>query len=113
MVLHPNIAKSLLDYGFKTKASVYKWMWDTYMVTKGDYYNTGDWDNLTNAGKDIEPTSGKPWGSLPDSFAIHRFGDSPNENCILVGIGFADEEITLFSGGSAGRPTQYPIDPWK
>ena len=33
LILHMNLAKLLYDYGFKTKADVYKWMWDTYYVT--------------------------------------------------------------------------------
>jgi hypothetical protein len=113
MVMHPNIALSLYDYGFKTKASAYKWLWDKYLVTKADFYNTGDWDNLTNAGVNIEPTSGKKWNDLPMDFTIHRFGSSADENCIIVGVGSADEEISLFSGGTTIRPIQYPIDPWK
>jgi hypothetical protein len=113
IVMHPTIAQSLSDYGFKTKASIYKWLWDKYLTTKAQYYNTGDWDNLTNAGNNIEPTSGKKWNDLPMDFTIHTFGSAPADTTIIVGVGSADEEISVFSGGTTQRPVPYPIDVWK
>lgn len=106
--LHPGMAKSLYDYGFKKKADVYQWLYDTYFITRGQYYNSGAYDFSTAAGEKIEPTSGKKWKDLPDDYPLHFFGE-PMNNCIIVVNGFADEVCWVFPS----RPTPYPIDPWR
>jgi hypothetical protein len=110
MYMHLNMAISLYDYGFKKKADVYKWMYDTFLITKGELYNLGWWEHSTDGGRTIEPTSGKPWGTLPDDYKIHSFGNSPMDNCIMVANSFADE--TCYVTWSS-RPSAYPIDPWR
>jgi hypothetical protein len=108
LIMHPNMAKSLNDYGFKSKADVYKWMYDTYTITAEDYTKYGWWDFSTSGGQSIEPTSGKKYIDLAPNYPIHVFS-SQASNCILVSIGNADEICWEMSG----RPTSYPIDPWK
>jgi hypothetical protein len=76
-MMHPNMAKSLLDYGFKTKASVYQWLYDTYFITVGDFRKMGDWDFLTSGGTRTIPNSNPP---ITYNAAGHDY------NCTLSGI---------------------------
>lgn len=120
-IMHPNMAKSLYDDGFKTKAAVYQWMFDTYFITVADIEKYGWYDFFTAGGMAIEPTTGKAWKDLPKDMKIHAFGSispsvmgaapppSSKDNCIIVSIGFNDELCYEMSG----RPSAYPIDPWK
>ena len=112
MVVDPNIATSLYDYGFKKKADIYQWLCSTFFVTKGELYNLGWWDHSTNAGKTIESTSGRPWGDLPDDYKVPLFGANRTRNCIVVACGFADEKVQVFYTDQ-GRPSSYPIDVWR
>jgi hypothetical protein len=109
-VIDPVMAKSLLDAGFKTKADVYKWMSGTYYTTKYELYNQGWWEFNTNSGNDLYPGTKIKWGDLPDDYKIPIFGLTPQANCIIVSAGFADEMCRLMG---RGRPSQYPVDPWR
>jgi hypothetical protein len=112
MCMHPTMAKSLYDYGFKDKKDVYQWMWDTYFVTKAVFYNYGWYDHRTAGGANIESVSGKPYKDLPDDYLIHVCGTSgPFNNCIVVAVEGADEVCWQYAG--AGRPSAYPVDVWK
>jgi hypothetical protein len=107
-ILHMNLADLLYEHGFKSKAEVYQWLYDSYFVTVEEYYNTGLWEFMV-AVMPIERTSGKTWYELletdPD-YKLHVFG----RNCIVVSDSFADEHWYFSSGGP---PTAYPIDPWR
>jgi hypothetical protein len=112
-IMHLNQAKSLYDYGFKTKAAVYVWMWNNkeYWITVGDYKNNGNYDFSTNAGGNKETTSGKAYKDLPDDYPIPSqfIGNKPNDSCIIVSDSFADEHTWIMPA----RPRMYPIDQWK
>ena len=111
MVMSPNMAKSLYDYGFKKKADVYQWLWDTYFITVGELEKYGWYDFRTAAGSNKEALSGIPYKDLPDNTKLHVFGTTgPENNCVIVSVGFADELCFTFQGG---RPRLYPVDPWK
>ena len=73
-IMHLNMAKSLYDYGFKKKADVYKWMYDTYWITQGENEKYGWYDFQTAAGQNVESTSGKKLIDLPDSYKLHALG---------------------------------------
>ena len=107
-IMHPNMAKSLVDYGFKNKSDVYEWLFNTYTITANDYTKYGWWDFSTSGGQSIEPTSGKKYIDLPARLPDTCFSPQAS-NCILVSIGNADE--ICWEMGS--RPASYPIDPWK
>jgi hypothetical protein len=113
-LMHPNMAISLYDYGFKTKAAVYEWMWNNkeYWITAGEMRKNGNYDHATNAGTNKEAISGIAWKDLPDDYPVPSMfiGNKPMDNCIIVSVGFADE--TCFVLGR-GRPTMRPIDPWR
>jgi len=111
-IVVPNVAISLYDYGFKKKADVYNWVASTYFVTKGELYNNGWWEHSTNGGLTIEPTSGKPWGTLPNDYKVPVFG-TPMQNCIIVANGFADEAVLVYASRWGNRPSASPIDPWR
>ena len=115
-ILHMNLAQMLYLYGFKTKAAVYKWMFDTYFVTVKEYWNSGLYDFMTDGGRMTEPTSGKTYIDLlktDPGYKLHVFGGfgDPNANCIIVGDSFADEHWYWNIFGF--RPSTYAIDPWK
>ncbi len=108
-VMHPNLAKNLYDYGFKKKADIYQWMYDTYYITIGEYKGYGDWDFLTSAGTRTIPGTDMKYGEAPDSYKIHAMAQA-GPNCrIIVSIGGADEICWVFSS----TPVLYPIEPWR
>jgi hypothetical protein len=108
-VMHPNMAKSLYDYGFKKKKDVYQWLYDTYYVTIGEYKGYGDWDFLTAAGTRLIPGTNMMYKDAPNDYKLHAFGISGPNSRIVVSIGFADEICWVFSSA----PTLLPIDVWK
>jgi hypothetical protein len=113
-LLHNNMAELMYEAGFKSKDSIYKWMWDTYYITVEQHYNTGLWEFPYDNGKAIEPTSGKSWNDLlataPD-YKLHALGGSNyKSNCVIMGDSFADEHYYLLPGG---RPGVQPIDVWR
>jgi hypothetical protein len=111
LIMHLNMAKSLYEFGFKKKSDVYKWMFDTYYITQGDWEKYGWYDFRTAAGENVESTSRKKYKDLPDDYKLHVFGTSnENSNCIIISASFADELTYQFP---AGRPTGTPIDIWK
>ena len=105
-----NVAGFILNAGFKKKADIYKWLWDTYFITVGEYRNMGWFSFATNEGKFNEPVSGIPYNNLPKDWPLHAYGSSPTGNCVIVSNGFADENVYTVMGG---RPSAYPIDPWR
>ena len=110
-VMSPNMAKSLYDFGFKTKMAVYQWLWDNFYVTAKELRAYGWYDFRTAAGANKEALSDKPYKDLPDNHKLHVFGNrGPTNNCVVVSVGFADELCFSFQGG---RPIQYGIDVWK
>ena len=115
LIMHPNMAKSLYDFGFKTKAAVYQWMWDTYFITVGELEKYGWYDFYTANGDNKEPLSGTKYKDLPDNTKLHVFGtSSPRQNCILVSLGGADEVTWAFAPtANDARPSANPIDPWR
>jgi hypothetical protein len=113
-LLHDNMAELMYEAGFKSKESIYKWMWDTYYITVYEHYMTGLWEFPYDNGKAIEPTSGKSWNDLlasnPD-YKLHALGGSNYmNNCVIMGDSFADEHYYLFP---SSRPRPTSIDYWK
>jgi hypothetical protein len=110
-IMHPGMAQSLWDYGFKTKAAVFEWMWKATFIPVSQYRNYGWFDTSTNSGRNNEPTSGKPWNDLPPDYMVPTMGSTAASNLILVCMGPGDENTMQFQGGRGSR--LYPIDPWK
>jgi hypothetical protein len=112
ILMLPEMAKHLWEAGFKTKESVYEWLYKKSFMTKAQYY-THSWPDMrTNAWNAIEKTSGKRWKDLPDDYMVPAVND-PFENVIIVsGMG---EEQALFGGGRGlmGSDAAYSIDVWR
>ena len=113
LIMHPNMAKSLKDYGFKTKAAVYDWIANTYKVPARLVKNSG-WFEFGRSGGETLFTmpDGKRvrWLDVPDDMMVQAFGTTARSNCIIVSIANADEMCwTLF--GSRGSTVS--IDGWR
>ena len=109
LVLVPQIAQDLYDYGFKTKDEIYEWIWKRSFEPLGKYRMRGRPDEHTNGWMAIEKTSGKRWRELPDDYVVPAGGNSPKEYLIVVGAG--QETIADRFGG--GRGTAYSVDNWR
>ena len=113
-LLHFNLATLLYEAGFKTKDSIYKWMWDNYYITVLEHYNTGLWEFPYDDGRATESTSGKTWNELlamGGTYKLHALGGSNyKSNCVIIGDSFADEHYYLLP---SGRPSPTSIDYWK
>jgi hypothetical protein len=112
IIMLPEMAQHLYEYGFKSKDEVYEWIYKQSFTTMKEY-RTHSWPDMrTNAWMGIERTSGKPWKELPDDYMV-PFINNPYENCIIVtGAG---EEMALYGGGRGGVSSDnaYSIDVWR
>jgi len=113
-LLHYNLATMMYDAGFKTKDSIYKWLYDNYTITVTQHYNTGLWEFPYDNGRAIEATSGKTWNEIlktDPNYKLHPCGGSNyKNNCVIIGDSFADEHYYLLP---SGRPGVTSIDYWK
>lgn len=111
MIMLPEMARHLYDYGFKSKDDVYEWLYKQSFTTMKEY-RTHSWPDMrTNAWMGIEKSSGKPWKELPDDYMVPAMND-PYECCIVVtGAG---EEMFLYGGGRGpSSDAAYGIDVWR
>jgi hypothetical protein len=109
LVMVPEMAKHLKDYGFKTKEEVYEFLWKASFKTVGEYRNRSWPDMTSNGWMGIEPTSGKHWKELSDDFKMPFAGPNPKMNCIVVAS--SEEEVCINLEG--GRGQAYSIDAWR
>ena len=75
--LPPQMAQDMYDYGFKTKQSIYEWIWKQSFEPVAKYRMRGMPDFRTNGWLGIEKTSGKPWKELPDDYMVPAGGNDP------------------------------------
>ncbi|MFC1953575.1 hypothetical protein ACFLWR_05555 [Chloroflexota bacterium] len=111
-VMVPEMAQHLYELGFKSKDEVYQWMWEKSFEPVGDYKKRQPLDLMLAGWVGIEPTSGKPWGELPDDYMVPVMGNDPADNCIIVGGGH-EEVCEQLRGRRAGFSTAYSIDAWR
>jgi hypothetical protein len=112
-IMDPYMALMLYDAGFKDKVEAYQYLVDNFFITAYYYSTSGWWDFVTDAGRRTESTSGKTYGWLAENdpdYPIPAFGNNPMSICFIVSAGFADELCHIWEGG---RPSAYPIDPWR
>ena len=112
MIMVPEMAMDLWKYGFKTKQAAYEWLWNHSFTPMSQYKGYGWYDFYTTGGTKIEPTSGKPYGSLPDDYMVPCMGSVPFDNLIVI-AGGAEEVALHLSDGSPARYNIYLIDPWR
>jgi hypothetical protein len=100
--MHPDMALSLYNYGFKTKADFYKWVYDRTVLPVSQYSTWPWYDDLTNKGTAIESTSGKAYNALPPDYPVHVWGKMEDQGLIEVQgrrIRLLDRKMTgRFSG---------------
>ncbi len=109
LIMHPDMAQSLKDYGFATKQAVYDWLEQVGMRPISFFRQAGWYDFQTNGGENVEPTTGLKYKELPDSFMYPMLGRAANQG-IVVAFHPGDETCVAL-GGSRG--SAYWIDPWK
>jgi len=115
IIMVPEMAQHLYEFGFKSKEAVYEWLWKQSFVTVAEYRNFSWVDLSTNGWMGIEQSSGKHWKELPDDYMVPAAGPDPSGFCIIVGGG--DEEVSEQLGGRGGgrlfgNPI-YSVDVWR
>jgi hypothetical protein len=110
LVMPQQIAQDLADYGYKTKDSIYEWIWKQSFEPVSKYRMRGMPDFTTNGWLGIEKTSGKPWKDLPDDYMVPVGGDNPFDayNVLVINM---EETATARFGGGHGQA--YSIDAWR
>ncbi len=112
IIMVPEMAKHLYEYGFKSKDAVYEWLWKKSFMPVSQYRNFSWVDLSTNGWMGIERTSGKHWKELPDDYMVPAAGPDPFGFCIIVGGG--DEEVSEQLGGRRGvENSVVSVDAWR
>ncbi|MEK7354755.1 MAG: hypothetical protein AABZ77_09645 [Chloroflexota bacterium] len=110
LVLVPDMAKDMYDYGFKSKEAIYEYIWKKSFEPVKDYRMRGRPDYRTNGWMSIEKTSGKHWKELSDDYMVPAGGDDPfGSFCIIV----CDGQETASERFSGGHGQAYSIDAWR
>jgi hypothetical protein len=109
LVMVPEMAKHLQEFGFKSKDEVYEFLWKQSFMPLADYRNRSWVDLRTNGWMGIEGQSGKHWKELSDDYLLPFDGDEPSANCIIVAS--SEEEVCINLEG--GRGQAYSIDAWR
>jgi hypothetical protein len=112
IIMVPEMARHLYEYGFKSKEAVYEWLYQKSFIPLSRYRNYSWVDLHTNGWLGVEPISGKHWKELPDDYLVPAAED-PFAFCIVVGGG--DEEVShqLSSHHHLGINPFYSIDAWR
>ncbi|MBI2851038.1 MAG: hypothetical protein HYX80_08390 [Chloroflexi bacterium] len=108
LVMVPEMARHLYEYGFKSKTEIYEWLYKKSFEPLATFKLRSGPDVETNGWMGVEKLSGKHWKELPDDYMVPIM-DSPAENCIIVAGG--EEETSEQMGG--GRGQAYGIDAWR
>ncbi len=109
LILVPSMAMDLYNYGFKTKESIYEYIWKKSFEPVGRYRMRGMPDWTTNGWTAREKTSGKHWKELSDDYMVPAGGESPWEYCIII----AEGQETASERFSGGHGQAYSIDAWR
>ncbi|MEE8413477.1 MAG: hypothetical protein V3R96_02895 [Dehalococcoidales bacterium] len=109
LVLVPQMAQDMFDYGFKSKDEIYEWMWKRSFEPVKEYRMRGRPDFHTNGWTAIERTSGKHWKELDDDYMVPAGGNGPWEYCIIV----CDGQETASARFSGGHGQAFNIDTWR
>jgi len=110
LLMLPEMAQHLYEYGFKSKDEVYEWLWKQSFIPLKEYRLRSNADFTTNGWLGIEKTSGKHWKELPDDYMVPAGGDDPSGFCIIIG-GEGDERCYEFGGRDLNSVCN--IDVWR
>ena len=109
LIMVPELARHLYEYGFKSKNEVYEWLYKQSFEPLSEFRKRSRPDHTTNGWLGIERTSGKHWKELPDDYMVPTGGNDPFGNCIIVGGGEEEVYVEL----SARHSGYYSIDAWR
>lgn len=110
LVMPPQVAQDLCDYGFKSKEEIYQWIWKQSFEPVSKFRMRGAQDFVTNGWLGIEKTSGKHWKELPDDYMVPAGGDDPFQSYNIVLINMEETAVARFGGGHAQA---FSIDAWR
>jgi hypothetical protein len=110
LVMPPQMAQDMCDYGFKSKEEIYEWIWKRSFEPVRDYRMRGSTDLTTNGWLGIEKTSGKHWKELSDDYLVPAGGDNPFASYNVVVINQQGTACARFSGGHGQA---FSIDAWR
>ena len=110
LVMPPQIAQDLCDYGFKTKDSIYEWIWKRSFEPVSEFRMRGAGDFVTNGWLGTEKTSGKPWKELSDDYIVPAGGEEPFDSYNILLCNMDETAVARFSGGHG---QVFSIDAWR
>jgi hypothetical protein len=110
LVMPPQVAQDLWDYGFKTKKSIYEWIWKKSFEPVRDFRMRGAQDFITNGWLGIEKTSGKPWKELSEDYLVPAGGEDPFESYNIILCNMEETAVARFGGGHGQA---FSIDAWR
>jgi hypothetical protein len=110
LVMPPQIAQDLCDYGFKSKEAIYEWIWKKSFEPVAKFRMRGSQDFITNGWLAIEKTSGRQWRELPDDYMVPAGGDDPFDSYNIVIINMEETAPARFGGG---RGQAFSVDAWR
>jgi hypothetical protein len=110
LVMPQQVAQDLCDYGFKSKESIYEWIWKQSFEPVSRFRMRGAQDFVTNGWLGIEKTSGKPWRELPDDYMVPAGGDDPFGSYNILLMNMEETAVARFSGGHGQA---FSIDAWR
>ncbi|MFC1901175.1 hypothetical protein ACFLYN_06240 [Chloroflexota bacterium] len=110
LVMPPQIAQDLQNYGFETKDSIYEWIWKKSFEPVSQFRMRGAQDFRTNGWLGIEKTSGKPWKELDDDYMVPAGGDDPFGSYNIVLCNMEETAVARFGGGHGQA---FSIDSWR
>jgi hypothetical protein len=108
LVMIPSMAMDLYNVGFKTKDSIYEYIYKKSFEPVKKYRMRGMPDFSTNGWMGIERTSGKHWKELADDYMVPVCPD-PWANCVILAHG----EETVLDRGGGGHGQAFSVDAWR
>ncbi len=110
LILPPQMAMDLYDFGFKTKEAVYEYLWKKSFEPMTAFRMRGRSDILTNGWTGKEKRSGKYWKELPDDYMVPAGGDDPDQDYNII---VCDGQETACDRLSGGKGPGFSIDAWR
>ena len=110
LLLPPQVARDLYDFGFKTKEAVYDFLWKKSFIPMSEFRMRGRSDILTNGWTGKEKRSGKFWKELPDDYMVPVGGDDPNQDYNVI---VCDGQETAVDRLGGGKGPGFSIDAWR
>jgi hypothetical protein len=110
LIMPPQMAQDLYDFGFKTKEEVYEYLWKKSFIPMSEFRMRGRSDILTNGWTGKEKRSGKFWKELPEDYMLPVGGDDPNQDYNII-LGHGQETACDRLGG--GKGPGFSIDAWR